>query len=97
MKVHLLPLGKKRSVQSSGTNKTNVVDWSLEPSLSKIILLREQSKPRSPSHSVRVTKDFQFIVKTFALKGKSITRSKIDHFSCLKPLKSHCFECKWWL
>lgn len=86
MKAHLQPLGKKTSVQSS-SNKTNVVGWSLEPRLLKAILLREQSKPRLHSHSGRVTTDFQFIVKTVSLKSKSISHSKVDYFSCLKPLK----------
>lgn len=47
----------KGSVRSSG-NKINVADWSLECSLLKIILPREQSKLGLPCHSVKVTKDF---------------------------------------
>lgn len=61
-------------------DKTNVVDRSLEPSLLKIILPREQSKSGLPSHSVKVKKDLKFIFKAVALKGKSISYSKVEHF-----------------
>lgn len=67
MKVHLQPLGKKRRVQNSG-NRTSVVDWSLELSLLKIILLREQHKPRLPSHSSKSNKRLPIYCQDSCLK-----------------------------
>lgn len=80
--VHLQPLGSKGSIQSPG-NKTNVEDWSLDTNLLKTILPREQSKLGLPIYSVKVTKDFQLIIKAIALKGKSVSYSKVEHLSCL--------------
>lgn len=80
--VHLQPLGSKGSIQSPG-NKTNVEDWSLDTNLLKTILPREQSKLGLPIYSVKVTKDFQLIVKAIALKDKSVSYSKVEHLSCL--------------
>jgi hypothetical protein len=75
-----LQVAEKDSVQNWG-NKTNEVDWSLEPTILKIILPREQFMPGLTSHSVIVTKDFKLIFKAVALKSKTVTYSKFDYLS----------------